>query len=233
MKPAEYLHKAIDLCHEHGALFIQDEMITGFKSDFPGSISKFNTKPDMATWGKGIANGFSFCALTGTREVMELGGIKKEGAEKLFLISTTHGGETSAIAAGLATIKEFQEKDVIRHDHAIGDYLIQQLNDVIKSHQLNNHIEVSPNNWLIAFGFRNKEGQLCQGMRTLMMQEMIARGVLFQGAFVPCFSHSREDIDFFMKCFIDSLDTFKKAVDEGYEIYLVGEPAKAVFRKYL
>ena len=233
LKVGEYLHQAIELCHANGALFIQDEMITGFKSDFPGSISKHNSKPDMATWGKGIANGFSFCALTGTKEVMELGGIRNKGAEKLFLISTTHGGETSAIAAGLATIREFQTKDVVGHNHSIGDYLITQLQKTIKEHNLNASIELSPCNWLVVLSFKDKDGNASQGLRTLMMQEMIARGVLFQGAFVPCFSHTMADIDFFMECFVDSLGLYTRALEDGFEKYLVGEPAKAVFRKYL
>ena len=88
-------------------------MITGFKTDFPGSIKKFGVEPDMATWGKGVANGFSFCALTGKKEIMELGGINRPGEEKVFLISTTHGGETHAMAACLATIEEFQKKNVV------------------------------------------------------------------------------------------------------------------------
>ena len=233
VKVRDYLPQAINLCHDNGALFIQDEMITGFKTDFPGCTSKYNSKPDMATWGKGIANGFSFCALTGTREVMEMGGIRNKGADKLFLISTTHGGETTAIAAGLATISEFQHKDVIRHNHSIGDYLIKQLEIAIGLHGMKNYIEVTPCNWMITFAFKNKDGQLCQGMRTLMMQEMISRGVLFQGAFVPCFSHCENDIDFFITCFIDSLSIFKNALNEGYEKYLVGEPVKPVFRKLI
>ena len=59
-------------------------MVTGFKVDFPGAISKYNLMPDLATWGKGIANGFSFCALTGKKEIMDLGGILEEGKEKVF-----------------------------------------------------------------------------------------------------------------------------------------------------
>lgn len=101
---SQFLKEAIELAHEHGALFIIDEMITGFKTALPGSITKFNLDVDMATWGKSTANGFSFCALTGKREVMELGSISRKGEEKVFLISTTHGGETHAIGAGLATI---------------------------------------------------------------------------------------------------------------------------------
>src|SRR5690606_14054958 len=99
--PENYLKDAIDLTHKYGALYIADEMITGFKAALPGSITKYNVKPDLATWGKGIANGFSFCALTGKKEIMELGGIRAVGKEKVFLISTTHGGETHALAAGL------------------------------------------------------------------------------------------------------------------------------------
>ena len=105
----EYLAKAILLAHKNGAIFICDEMITGFKTDFPGSQTKFNVEPDISTWGKGIANGFSFAAMTGKRDIMSLGGIKNEGNSKLFLISTTHGGETHSISACLATINEFSK----------------------------------------------------------------------------------------------------------------------------
>ena len=58
-------------------------MVTGFKVDFPGAISKYKLTPDLSTWGKGIANGFSFCALTGKKEIMDLGGIL-ERKKKVF-----------------------------------------------------------------------------------------------------------------------------------------------------
>jgi spore coat polysaccharide biosynthesis protein SpsF len=65
------------------------------------------------------------------------------------------------------------------------------------------------------------------------MQEMIRRGVLFQGAFVPCFSHTQEDVDYFVEAFDQALAVYKEALERGYEALLVGEPAKPVFRKYL
>lgn len=232
-KPENFLKAAIELCHQYGALFIQDEMITGFKSHFPGTISKYNTKPDMATWGKGIANGYSFCALTGTKEVMELGGIRNEGAEKVFLISTTHGGETSAIAAGLATIEVFETKNVVEHNHTIGELLINCLDTLLIELKLSKYIEIIHCNWALSFIFKNSNFEICNGMRTLMLQEMIKNGVLFQGAFIPCFSHSNADVDFFKNAFEISLETYKKALDNGYEKYLVGKPTKPVFRKYI
>jgi spore coat polysaccharide biosynthesis protein SpsF len=233
ISPGEFLQKAIEITHKHGALFILDEMITGFKTALPGSIAKYNLKPDMATWGKGIANGFSFCALTGTREVMDQGSILNTGEEKVFLISTTHGGETHGLAAAIACIDFHEKNPVIEHLHKTGDRIIELSNQLITKHQLNQYIQIVPCNWMPAFVFRDKEGQISQGFRTLFMQEMIAKGVLFQGVFVPSYSHSAEDITYFIAAFDVACQVYSNALQNGYENYLVGEPAKAVFRKYL
>jgi glutamate-1-semialdehyde aminotransferase/spore coat polysaccharide biosynthesis protein SpsF (cytidylyltransferase family) len=231
--PENFLQEAISLAHKHGALYIADEMITGFKTDFPGSIKKYKASPDMATWGKGIANGFSFCALTGKKEVMELGGIRKKGVEKVFLISTTHGGETHAIAAALATIDVFEKNNVIEHNHEIGRYLNQLCQQVISTHTLNDHIQLAPSDWMPVFVFKDKNREASAGHRTLALQEMIRRGILFQGAFVPSFSHTKEDIDYFVEAFNATVPVYKQSLEEGFGKFLAGEPAKAVFRKYL
>ncbi len=231
--PAEFLREAIDLCHRHGALFIMDEMITGFKTDLPGCISKYDLKPDMATWGKGIANGFSFCALTGKKEIMELGGIRRNGEEKVFLVSTTHGAETSALAAAIATIDYFQQNNVVAHNQAIGDLLIAGIRSEVAKAALQSYIQVSSSNWMPIWIFRNREGEADANLRTLMMQEMIRRGILFQGAFIPCFSHTELDIEFLVKSFANCLNMYALALEKGTEGLLVGEPAKPVFRKYL
>lgn len=230
-QPEDYLQKLIDICHAHGALFIQDEMVSGFKTDFPGAIKKYNVKPDLATWGKAIANGFSFCALTGRKEIMELGGIRNEGADRLFLISTTHGGETHALAAGIATIREFKNKPVIKHNHDVGDCFIKTVRKTLVEKGLSDYISVSDKPWMQTFIVRNKQGEPDNGMRTLLLQEMIARGVLFQGAFVPSFSHSLEDIEYFGQALAESADIFSQALERGWEKFLVGPAIKPVFRK--
>jgi glutamate-1-semialdehyde 2,1-aminomutase len=231
--PENYLKEAIELCHNNGALYILDEMITGFKTDFPGSIKKYNVEPDMATWGKSIANGFSLCALTGKKDIMELGGIRNIGQEKVFLISTTHGGETHSIRACLATIEEFINNDVLNHNLKIGSLLIKKIKNLINDMNLNDYINITDTNWLVSFSFRDKNKEICQGMRTLIIQEMIKRGVLFQGIFVPCFSHNELDIEYFTEAFEQSLHIYTKALDSSYIKYLIGNPAKPVFRKYL
>jgi glutamate-1-semialdehyde aminotransferase len=232
-RPGEFLRRAIDLAHAHGALFIVDEMITGFKSAWPGSFVKFGVTPDMATWGKGIANGFAFCALTGTKDVMELGGIRAKGQEKVFLISTTHGAETHAMAAAVATIDEFEKHGVVAHNQALGREIVDGCERTIRNRQLGGFVQVVPCVWMPTFVFRNAAGNIDAGMRTLAMQEMIARGVLFQGVFIPCFSHTREDVRQFVAAFDETLGIYARALDQGARQFLVGEPVKPVFRKTL
>jgi glutamate-1-semialdehyde 2,1-aminomutase len=232
-KPEQFLKEAIDLSHKNGALFIMDEMVTGFKTDLPGSLSKYGLKPDMATWGKGIANGFSFCALTGRKEVMELGGIRRKGEEKVFLVSTTHGAETHTLAAAIETINFFQKHDVVKHNHSLGDKLIASAKQLVVNARLEEYIQVSESNWMPIWIFRNKNGETDTYLRTLMLQEMIKRGILFQGAFVPCYSHTETDIQFLLDSFNDSLPTYKEALEKGTKGLLIGEPAKPVFRKFL
>jgi glutamate-1-semialdehyde 2,1-aminomutase len=228
-----FLKDAIDLAHKNGALWIMDEMITGYKTDFPGSMKKYNVVPDMTTWGKGIANGFSFCCLTGKKEVMELGGIRNSGKEKLFLISTTHGGETSSIAAALATMDEFRKNEVVKHNQVMGQKFIDGSKDIFKSHGLDGSVKNLQFNWHASLGYFDKEGNNSFGLRTLFHQEMIKHGVLFQGIFCPNFSHTEKDVEHILSAIDTSCNIYKKGLEEGYEKYLVGEPIKPVFRKYI
>lgn len=228
-----FLKEAIDLTHKNGALFIVDEMVTGFKTDFAGSVKKFGLDPDMITWGKGIANGFSFCALTGKKEVMKLGGIMEKGSEKVFLISTTHGGETHAMAACMATIDEFRKHDVTSYNKKIGASIIKASKEAIKRAGLVSYIEVLPCDWVPIFNFKDKDQQVNAAYKTLALQEMFKRGVHFQGAFVPCFSHTEEDVAYFAAALEETSEVYSKALEGGAERYLKGEVVKPVFRKYL
>jgi len=231
--PDNFLQDAIDLAHKHGALWIMDEMITGYKTDFPGSMRKYNVVPDMATWGKGIANGFSFCCLTGTKDVMELGGIRNLGKEKLFLISTTHGGETSSIAAALATMEEFKKHDVVKHNQSMGQLFIDGSKQIIENHGLQHSIKNLQFNWHASLGYFDNQNNSSFGLRTLFHQEMIKYGVLFQGIFCANFSHTQKDVEHILNAMDASCKIYKKGFEEGFEKYLVGDPIKPVFRKYI
>ena len=232
LSSGDYLQQAIEFTQENGAVFILDEMVSGFKVDFPGAISKYGLKPDLATWGKGIANGFSFCALTGKKDIMDLGGILAEGEEKVFLISSTHGGETNAIRAGIKTIEEFKDKNVIGHINTVGNELILKAKALITANQLEAFIDVMSCPWMPSFIFKNKAGSVCNGHRTFFMQEMIKENILFQGIVAPSLSFTNNEMNHFLKGFESCIKKYKAILSDGYENHLIGAPTKVVFRKF-
>ncbi|SDQ08297.1 glutamate-1-semialdehyde 2,1-aminomutase [Tsukamurella pulmonis] len=90
-----FLETVRALCDEHGAVLVFDEMITGFRWSPHGAQSVFGVTPDLSCWGKAMGNGFPISALAGKRALMELGGLNTD-ADRVFLLSTTHGPETVA-----------------------------------------------------------------------------------------------------------------------------------------
>ena len=100
-----YLQDLQRLCHAEGALLILDEMITGFRWHKNGAQKCYGVVPDLSTFGKALANGFSVSALAGKPEIMRLGEIEHKDRPRVFLLSTTHGAETHALAAATATVR--------------------------------------------------------------------------------------------------------------------------------
>lgn len=227
-----FLHKVAALCKERGVLLILDEMVSGFKWSLQGAHNYYGVKPDMATWGKGIANGFSACALTGRADILELGGIRREGDDKLFLMSTTHGAETIGLAAMIATIKAFKQHNMIESNWARGEALKQHLEQTIRKHGLESALQLIGYPCLFALVCRNPAGVPDDAYRTLMMQEMISCGVLFQGLFYPTWSHQQPEMDHLAMAFDESCAIYRKAIEAGTTgSLLIGRPAKPVFRK--
>lgn len=225
---ADFLRRAIDITQANGALFIIDEMQSGFRIDCPGSISKYDLKPDMATWGKGIANGFSFCCLTGTEEVMRLGGIKNLGEKKVFLVSTTHGAESTGLAAVDATIDFFKKNNVIKHNHEIGRAVHQGMKSIIDKHGLKNLVKVFECDWMPGIDFKDAANAL--RFKTIIIQEMVKQKVLFQGVFVPCYRHTPDDVETFCLAFEKAAEYLKNHLNNNGP-GLVGDPVKPVFRQ--
>jgi glutamate-1-semialdehyde 2,1-aminomutase len=227
-----FLHKVAALCKDRGVLLILDEMISGFKWDLKGAQHYFGVKPDMATWGKGIANGFSACALTGRADIMELGGIRREGDDKLFLISTTHGAETTGLAAMNATIQAFKQHNMIESNWARGEALKARMIQIAAAHGLDKALDLIGYACLFALVCRGPDGAPNDAFRTLMMQEMIARGVLFQGLLYPTWSHQQAEMDQIASAFDGACAVYREAIDAGTtDGLLIGRAAKPVFRK--
>jgi glutamate-1-semialdehyde 2,1-aminomutase len=228
----DFLRRVGELCREHAVVYVLDEMISGFKWGLRGAQHHFGVKPDLATWGKGIANGFSCCALTGRAEIMEIGGIRRKGEDKVFLISTTHGAETIGLAAMIATVEAFERERMIESNWKRGEQIAQGANRLIAKHGLGDYLELAGHPCLTALACRNADRKPDDAYRTLLMQEMIACGVLFQGMFYPTWSHQQTEIDEMLAAFDSACGVYARAVKAGTcDGMLVGPAAKPVFRK--
>ena len=237
LEPAKYddpsdnfLHRVRDLCHQHGALFILDEMITGFRFAIGGGQAYYDIEADLATYGKAMANGYAVSALVGKREIMELGGLHHD-REKVFLLSTTHGAEYHALAAGLETLRVYQEEQVIETLNRQGQRLKDGVNQVADAMGIRSYFEAMGKPCNLVFTTADADGNPSQAFRTLYMQEMIRRGVLAP-SFVVSYSHTDADIDYTIEATREALQVYARALEEGVEDYLVGRPVQPPFRRY-
>ncbi len=227
-----FLHKVQAVCRKNGALFILDEMITGFRWHLQGAQTYYGVEPDLSTFGKGMANGFSVAALAGKKEFMDIGGIKDAGKEKLFLASTTHGAEMCGMGAFVETVKLYQEHDVIRHLWIYGENLIRGMNTLAAGLGLGDFFRAYGIPCSPTYMTKNKTGDVCPGMRTLFAQEMNRQRVMMPWIALS-YSHSQSELDKTLEAVRKALAVYADALDAGYERFLAGHVIKPVFRKYI
>jgi glutamate-1-semialdehyde 2,1-aminomutase len=225
----DFLRRAQELSRKNGALFVLDEMITGFRWHNGGAQAVYGLDPDLSAFGKGLANGFACSALVGRREVMELGGWE-HGRDRVFLLSTTHGAESVGLAAAIATIDFYQQHEVIGRLHAAGKRLREGCNDAARDLGISDHFQVEGRDSNLIFTTRDQEGVRSQPFRTLFMQELVRRGVLGP-SFVVSYSHSDQDIDLTIDATREALEVYRRGLESGVDTVLEGRPVQPVDRR--
>ena len=221
-----FLEKVKELTHSNGSILIFDEIVTGFRLALGGAQEYFGVSPDLATFGKGMANGLPISALVGKRDIMQ-------EATKIFF-STTYGGETLSLAASKVTILEMKEKKVQDFFWEMGGKLQEGTDKLIKSYQLYPFIKViglSPKFW-IEFVNPDYDGEY-DALKGLFFQESVTRGILIGGLQYMSFSHSDDDLLQTLEAFEEACRVCRKALDEGdIGKYLKGIPPGNVFRRH-
>lgn len=217
-----FLQAVIDLAHKNGAVFILDEIVTGFRYALGGAQEYYKIKPDLACFGKGMANGLPISAVVGKRQIMT------EFEEVFF--STTYGGDTLALSASIATIKELKRKHAIGHFWDLGIFWRDGFNQIAKRLGVNAQV-VGPGprtHFVFEDGYKKESLDI----KSLFLQETIKRGVLFGGPIFISFSHTKQDIDKTLDASEEALKIIKRAMIDGdVKKYLEGEPIGEVFRK--
>lgn len=220
---AGYLELVKKLAHDHGALLIFDEIVTGFRWATGGAQEHFGVVPDLATFGKGMANGLPLSALVGRADFARQ-------FEEVF-VSSTFGGDTLALAAARASIDEYVQKPVIAHLWAAG----RRFQDGFKLAVGRTGVPAE----CIGFPvhpkvvFRHAKDETNRALMSLFLQETARRGVIFHFAgFNVSFSHSDTDVDQSLEACEAALRIVGEALADGRVAErLEGEPYGEVFKR--
>jgi glutamate-1-semialdehyde aminotransferase len=157
-----------------GALLVFDEIVTGFRFALGGAQAHFKVTPDLAAVGKAMGNGMPIGALVGKAEYMRT-------LEEVFF-SMTFGGETLSLAAAKATITEMRRRKTIPHLWRTGRALERGLRRLLAAHGLQDVITIKGLPPRIYTDFAGAAGEPPLVVKSLFQQEVLRRGILFQGS---------------------------------------------------
>lgn len=218
-----FLQKAKDLTHKNGALLIFDEIITGFRFSLGGAQKLFGVVPDIATFGKSMANGMPISALVGKKEYME-----KVGD---IFYSFTFGGECLSLAAAIATIKEMERKKVIPYMWKLGEYVQDNTNNLLKKNNLDKFIRLDGKPCWQNFIIKAIDKYSDLEIKSYIQQEMIQAGFLWSASHNMSFSHTKKQMDELLKNYSIIFSKLKQLLDSGKLREAVnGEPITRVFK---
>jgi glutamate-1-semialdehyde 2,1-aminomutase len=216
------------LCDRHGALLILDEMITGLRWHERGAQFVYRIEPDLCTFGKGIANGLPLSVLAGRQDVMRLGGFVDD-ADRVFLLSQTAGGQPWALAAMLTVIDTCQREHIAEELHRIGGDLRRGIEQVVADAGLSSHFQFRGRDCNLTYVARDNTGEPSQAFRTLVLQELVVRGVLAP-SFVVCAAHDSAAIRQTVDAMAELMPTYRRALEHGIEQVLHGRPVRPAIR---
>ena len=220
MGPEEgYLDKVRKLANDKGIVLIFDECTSGFRETFGGLHKKYGVEPDMAIFGKALGNGYAITATIGRREVME-------AAQSTF-ISSTFWTERIGPTAALKTLEVMEKLQSWETITRTGNQIRQRWQQLADKHG------IGITHWGLPAltGFTiNSSNALAY--KTLITQEMLAKGYLAGNSVYVCTEHTPDVI----KTFFNELDpvfALIKECEDGRDVMslLKGPVCHAGFKR--
>jgi glutamate-1-semialdehyde 2,1-aminomutase len=175
----DFLHKVRTLATQRNAVLIFDECTSGFRETFGGLHKKYGVEPDIALFGKALGNGYAIAAIIGRREVME-------AAQSTF-ISSTFWTERIGPAAALKTLEVMERVQSWDTITRMGSEIRRRWQSLADKNGL------SISHWglpaLTGFSFQSPQSL---AYKTLITQEMLAKGYLAGNSVYVCIEHTPE-----------------------------------------
>jgi glutamate-1-semialdehyde 2,1-aminomutase len=219
-----YLEGLRKACDGAGALLVFDEMWTGFRLATGGAQERFGVRADLACFSKAVANGMPLSILTGRSDVMSL-------LERDVFFFTTFGGEALSLAAAKATIQEIRDRDVTQHLARLGRRLKDGYNELARELGLDGVTACVGFDCRTMVTFGGGTGDPLE-MKSLVQQELLRRGILWQGFHNLSFSHCDDDVQKMLAAYRDALAVLKGGLEQGdVARRLLGTPVEPVFRR--
>ena len=218
---ADFLEVVKAIAHKHGALLIFDEIVTGFRFGLGGAQKLFGVIPDLACFGKGIANGMPLSAIVGQRDVMQL-------FDEVFF-SSTFGGEAASLAAAEATITILRREGVLEKLWHLGATLRDGYNALTNHYGLAGITACEGLSPRTGISFSGAEAL---AIKTFVQQECIKRGMCFTAAHNLSVAHTEEDIQEALGIYRTVLELLAEALKRNtLHQSLEGPVIQPVFRK--
>jgi glutamate-1-semialdehyde aminotransferase len=211
------------LAHAHGALVVFDEVISGFRLAPGGAQEHFGVQADLVCFGKALGNGMPISALAGPAHTMDrLGDV---------FFSGTHGGETLSLAAARATLEVLDSEPVHEHLWRLGRQLGDGVRAAIERYGLSDWVSCTgaPPWTIVGVQEPDPDGTRLAA-KSLLQQEMIKRGVLFNGSNFISYAHTEADIDLALEAYREAFAVLAGALPEDVEGLLEGPPLTPAFR---
>jgi glutamate-1-semialdehyde 2,1-aminomutase len=197
----EYLKHLREYCDDAGTVLIFDEVITGFRFDLGGAQKLFGVTPDLACFGKSMANGMPISAVVGRRDIMK----RFEPPQNIFY-SGTFFGETLSIAAALATIRKLEQENVIEKLWRTGTHLTLNVNGLIGRYGMQDHIRLSGKPSFVRVFFKEEK------IAALFRREMIATGTLITASHNINACHGPNEIKRILASYDHTLGVIEEAI---------------------
>ena len=202
------LKRVRELCNQYNVVLIFDEMIMGFRYAMAGGQEYYGVVPDLACYGKAIANGFPLAVLVGKRELMqELSQLQ---------VSGTYFGDVLSMAAAVETIKFMEEKEVITALKSKGDLFNEGVRKIIASNSLDGTSMVRLKGFGPWSAFVWDENYVDE--ENYFLQEIVKRGILYSRDHFIMYAHSEEDVQRTLSVYDEVLSEISHYHSKGIKV---------------
>ncbi|WP_029363466.1 aminotransferase class III-fold pyridoxal phosphate-dependent enzyme [Herbaspirillum lusitanum] len=200
----DFLKKVRQLATERGIVLIFDECTSGFRQTYGGIHKMYDVEPDMAMFAKALGNGYAITATIGKREIME--------AAQTTFISSTFWTERIGPTAALATLDVMNRLKSWETITKTGLDITERWKKLAEKHGLS----ISTNGLaaLTGFGFQSSNAL---AYKTLITQEMLAKGYLAGTSVYVCTEHTPAVVDNFFEA-LDPIFGLVKECEDGRDV---------------